>query len=159
VEELRALYRKALPEQEPPLVEAVSDGAADGQAGEAAAENLSQVAEPLVEVAVRAEPARAEDEAPEPGEPATVEVSIVAASQPARSVPAGAHSLLFPRSAGASRSNPKRDGLVGRAARGEPSPYSQGGKAVACGSQSFLCIMSMLRCPRQHHSRLRRCCS
>ena len=67
VEELRALYRKALSEQEPPLVEAASDGAADGQAGEAAAENLSQVAEPLVEVAVRAEPARAEDEAREPG--------------------------------------------------------------------------------------------
>jgi len=96
VEELRALYRKALPEQEPPLVEAVSDGAADGQAGEAAAEHLSQVAEPLVEVAAKAEPARAEEEAPEPGEPATVEVSIVVASQPALSVPAGAHSLLFP---------------------------------------------------------------
>jgi len=96
VEELRALYRKALPEQEPPLVEAASDGAADGQAGEAAAEHLSQVAEPLVEVAAKAEPTRAEEEAPEPGEPATVEVSIVVASQPALSVPAGAHSLLFP---------------------------------------------------------------
>jgi len=74
----------------------VSDGAAEGQAGEAAAEHLSQVAEPLVEVAAKAEPARAEEEAPEPGEPATVEVSIVVASQPALSVPAGAHSLLFP---------------------------------------------------------------
>jgi hypothetical protein len=50
-----------------PLVEAVSDETANGQAGEVPAENLPQVAEPLVEVAARAESARVEDEAPEPG--------------------------------------------------------------------------------------------
>ena len=57
IHELRMLYAKALPGLEPPLLEAVSDGAPDDQAGEAPAENR-----PL------AEPARAEDEAPEPGE-------------------------------------------------------------------------------------------
>jgi hypothetical protein len=77
VAELRALYRKALPEREP-LVEEVSDGTPDGQAGEAEVENLPQVAGPLAGVAVEAEPARAEDEAPELGETATVEVSIAA---------------------------------------------------------------------------------
>ena len=66
--QLSALYQKALPAQEP-LVEEVSDEMADGQA-----ENLPQVAEPLVE----AEPTRGEAEAPEPDEPATVEVSLVA---------------------------------------------------------------------------------
>jgi hypothetical protein len=74
ISELRELYAKAL--NEPALVEAVSDG----QAGEAGAENLPQVAGPLVEVAAGAEPARAEaeDEAPEPGEPASVETFLVA---------------------------------------------------------------------------------
>src|SRR5215831_2766288 len=74
--QLRMLYAKALPEREPLVVE-VSDGAADGQAGEAATENLAQVTGPLMEVAAGAEPARAEDEAPEPGEPAMVEDSPV----------------------------------------------------------------------------------
>ena len=39
-------------------------------------EPAEEEAEPLVEVAVEAEPARGEDEAPEPEEPATVEVSL-----------------------------------------------------------------------------------
>jgi hypothetical protein len=78
VAQLRALYRKALPGQEPPLVEAVSDETADGLAGEAAAENLPLVAEPLVEVVAARESACAEDEGPEPDEAATEEVSLVA---------------------------------------------------------------------------------
>jgi hypothetical protein len=78
VAELRALYRKALPEQEPLVVEAESDGAADGQAGEAAAENLPQVAGPVAEVAAGGEPVYGEDEAPGPDKATTVEVSVVA---------------------------------------------------------------------------------
>jgi len=53
--QLEALYRKALPELEP-LVEEVSDEMADGQAWEAPAKNLQQVAEPLVEVAAEDAP-------------------------------------------------------------------------------------------------------
>jgi phage terminase small subunit len=76
IAELRMLYAKALPSApESELLEAVSDGTADGQPGEATAENLPQVAELLAEVAASAEPTRAEDEAPEPGENATVDVS------------------------------------------------------------------------------------
>jgi phage terminase small subunit len=78
IAELRMLYAKALPKREPELVETVRDWTADKQGGEAAAENLLRVAGPLAEVAVEGEPARAEDETPEPGEPATVEVSSVA---------------------------------------------------------------------------------
>jgi hypothetical protein len=44
VAELRMLYERALPGREPPWLEAVSDGTADGQEGEAPAENLSQAA-------------------------------------------------------------------------------------------------------------------
>jgi hypothetical protein len=62
-----------------PRVEAAGDGTAEAHAGEAPAENLPQVAEPRVEVAVEAERPCGEDDAPEPGEPATVEVSSVAA--------------------------------------------------------------------------------
>jgi hypothetical protein len=69
---LRALYDKVLPELEP-LVEAVGDEMADGSA-----ENLPQVAEPLVHVAAEAEAACGEDESAEPGETAAVEVSLVA---------------------------------------------------------------------------------
>ena len=55
IHELRMLYAKALGKRQPELLETVSDWTADGQSGEAPAENLPQVAGP----------ARAEDEATE----------------------------------------------------------------------------------------------
>jgi hypothetical protein len=58
IAELRALYAKALPERQPPLLETVSDVAADGQAGGTPAEDLPQVSGPLgatVEVSSSAE--------------------------------------------------------------------------------------------------------
>jgi len=75
--QLEALYRKALPELEP-LVEEVSDEMADGQAWEAPAESLPNLAEPLLKVAAEAAPGCGEDEAPQPGDTATMEVSLVA---------------------------------------------------------------------------------
>jgi phage terminase small subunit len=78
IAELRALYAKALGKRQPELLETVSDWTADGLSGEAAAENLPQVPRPLAEVAVEAGAVCGEDEAPEPREPATVEVSLVA---------------------------------------------------------------------------------
>jgi hypothetical protein len=78
IAELRMLYAKALPKREPELLETVSDWTADGQAGEAPAENLPQVAGPLAEVRAGAEPVCGEDEPPESGETAAVEVPLVA---------------------------------------------------------------------------------
>jgi hypothetical protein len=61
IEELRMLYRKALPEmelpeREPPLVEAVRDGIADDQAGETPAENLPRAADAPEDAAEMREP-------------------------------------------------------------------------------------------------------
>jgi hypothetical protein len=78
VAELRMLYAKAFGKRQPELLETVNDWAADGQSGEAPAENLPQVAGPLAEVAAGSGPVCGEAEAPEPGHPATVEVSLVA---------------------------------------------------------------------------------
>ena len=59
-------------------MEEVSDEMADGQAWEAPAESLPNLAEPLLKVAAEAAPGCGEDEAPQPGDTATMEVSLVA---------------------------------------------------------------------------------
>jgi hypothetical protein len=62
IAQLRALYAKALPGREPPLVEAVNDGTADEQADESPAENPSRAAAALEDAAELPQPEEARPE-------------------------------------------------------------------------------------------------
>jgi len=86
-------------------------------------EPAEEEAEPLVEVATEDEPAGGEAEAPEPDEPATVEVSLVA-EKLSPDVQFGWSEFpgISRRATAACRSNPEQYGLTGNpAVRATPS--------------------------------------